>query len=1337
MNQLRAGGFGDDEISAWQSQQTQKLQEGGFAQPEIDDYFGVKKHDPTQMKRVVADNHAAAQAAKAPREPVDTSIKPVEAQTWEDAIAAGWQMSITSLGLHGKPDVILPENASMAAQIIASLPQLAGDAPAIAAGMMMGTAAGAAAGTAVAPGVGTALGAAAGANAGAFAVPAAIRKLYMDHYEKGDIKDSADFAARMGAATWEAIKGGATGLVTFGAGRFAGPVVKGVAGATAGKIAATASEIAAMTTASAALEGHLPKLQDFAVGAVTVGGLHALGAAMPGGKNTGTKMNEIFRQTGETPAEVAQAAATDPVLKQELVVDHADVTGISDAGPEVGPKNFTPEQQVKIDKLDSEIHRLGSSEPTDENVEKHINLINERDEFIDQVIKENAAAEKSPGETPPNAPQNAANGPPLNETGGPPADGPPPSETPAKSLSGDERAILSRIGEDAERPTKTALEKYREFRTNNIDANEPLATAGAQKTYEMARRYNAVADKVKGFFEDGTRDFKTQDKNGEGLISIFQDNETTNSDPGNRGLLAYMMAKRGLELDSRGIESLFDSKSTADAAKRVVAEGADKYEAHAKRINDFENRILDYWAASGMMTPEMVAKVKELNQAHLPLQTIQEIDTLTGQRAGRTSGKIHKVLGSLALKQDPIESLFRNTEALIKRAEVNRVRQSFVTEMGPELENFLRPVEPEMTNTRVETKELGSALGIDPDLLERGLDVWRREQPQNGEGRIEVYEDGERKIYEGRPDIIDTLSRLDGDFVAMGTLSKVARGFSNALRIGSVENPAFAFTHFWRSQRAAGTYSKTGMIPFWHPLMSLPDFFNKPEIYREFLNDGGAVSSIDRISSDYLEGKVFKGTKNAAGEYEFRPDTMFEKTWNTIKRGPHMFGEFISLTDNMARYTEYKRAREQGMSREDAAFQGRNVTADYQRRGAKTSAIRTATAFLNVHTQVTDRALMEMSGPDRNAFFLKCLAAYTVPHLLLWAAGYGDSRVEEQQDFQRVNSMSIPIDWWRPPAPGIDVSAVPDDLKRQRSDGTWEVNDGPVMHVPVAGVPEVVFGTMVTASLESLRKKNPRLAESAVEHIFKDIGGTIVPIPTMAAAPLEHYMNKSIYTGNKVVPNSKLALLPQDQYDPYSTEVAKQIAKGVGYIPGLRELGPGNMTLESPMVIDNYIRSWTGAGGKMAVDIADSALHKAGIGEDRVEPEKEWTELPGLRRFFMQFPNSRPQSITDFDENYMKAQQIHNSMRDSLKRGNIDRVEDIQRSYSEGEMTRLKGIAQALSKAGSLIRTVRADNENYSPNDKKQLITTTYYQMLQMARMGNEIMKQVDKNAKDAKAGGN
>lgn len=382
---LREEGFNDQDIEQWRGETVRTLTDEGFSTQDIGEYFGQKNPDMGALKtqfeanlKAHADQKAQRQSAADPTKP-----QPEVADEFMEYLQAGFQMSVTGLEFRGrKPDLILPEDAPMAARIMSQIGTLAGDSPT----MVLGSVVGAAGGTAVAGPAGTVV----GGSAGAFALPTAIRETLMDHYEKGDFQSFGDFWERASGVFYETFKSGTVGAVTGGVGmaaKLAAPVAKGAAG--------VAAEIAAMTSVGAALEGEVPKATDFAEAAILVGGMHGATAGA-------AKLRKIYAKTGMKPAEVVELANNDPVVKQELVSSNIEVPSALGGGelpgatlPEGEIKVPAPSKEYleKMDALDAEISHLQKLPGTPENQARYEELILQRDELMNLEIEKMGEAE--------------------------------------------------------------------------------------------------------------------------------------------------------------------------------------------------------------------------------------------------------------------------------------------------------------------------------------------------------------------------------------------------------------------------------------------------------------------------------------------------------------------------------------------------------------------------------------------------------------------------------------------------------------------------------------------------------------------------------------------------------------------------------------------------------------------------------------------------------------------------------------------------------------------------------------------------------------------------------
>lgn len=324
-NKLIEGGFSADEANAWRAQETQKLQQGGFSAAEIADYWG---NTEPNMKSLQA--HTDANLAKA---------DPKVAKNPLEMLAAGWDMSVTSLATRGMPKTVRPQDSGLMGEIMYGIGMFAGDIPATVTGFVGGGSAGVAGGgaaggaigsavpvvgTVAGAGVGATVGGLAGAGFGSAALPEAMREVLLDRYEHQDGPFTwSDFMARSGKIAYNSAKAGVVGSAGMLVG---GPVGSKVLGATARPLVAGVAEAtsaaAAMTATGAAMEGKVPEAKDFVAAATMALGFHVAGTAVKVGKpvvdRVAQNMRDYYRKTGTTPSDQMAMAKTDKSFWQQL-----------------------------------------------------------------------------------------------------------------------------------------------------------------------------------------------------------------------------------------------------------------------------------------------------------------------------------------------------------------------------------------------------------------------------------------------------------------------------------------------------------------------------------------------------------------------------------------------------------------------------------------------------------------------------------------------------------------------------------------------------------------------------------------------------------------------------------------------------------------------------------------------------------------------------------------------------------------------------------------------------------------------------------------------------------
>jgi hypothetical protein len=1149
-----------------------------FADPEPAPPAGAPLPTPaapgrSAMQAVVATNlaaHRASAPAPVPGELPKELTPDGFLHDFLGGLGVGMQRSVLGLTWNQKnPTTILPEHADMAMRIGSQISQFAGDLPAMVGGLVTG----AAAGTVEAPVVGTiGLGV-----VGAFAAPPAIRKLMMDHFD-GKHGDTRGFVASLMASTWEGVKGGVTGLATS---------VGGVAFKPMGMLAEKTAELAAMTSVGSALEGHLPTMQDFIDGAIFMGGLHGVahvagvngnGAkAAPEVEKIQGKLQEMYAATGEHPADIVKRAAEDVTLKQQLLAGNAQEP------PEATPTKLVHEEVKEPAKAEGEPPKTVGT---------------------DTKLEPKTAAEVGAADEPP-------------KLGGDGRGVKPPKDDSLGAMAQefeDRAAILDKVGVSEDANAKKSLgEKWDDFYAKHVDYLDPLNVAikeaiakGAEiktSAYDLGRLVAAHMDKTRSFLEFGTRDGKTGEINGEALNDIYRD--TPGQDM--NGLRAYAMAKHALDLDARGIQPWenFDREQS----QRYVDATRDQFEEVNQRRIAFANRVLEFGRDKGLFSQAQIDAMNEKNPNYSPSARAFEADDFTGEaKGGRPGGTgVKKIEGSARDVLDPILQTYKNTETIIKRAMINETRTTFVDNMraggmidNPDAEqNFLR-----------------RSAGDFP--------------PKDNE--IAMYRDGVRETYEGSPGVIDALKRLDGDNTAMEITTKVLRGFSNAVRVGVVSNPAFGFAHFFRSQIMSSVYSQTGMLPF-QSLFSLGEFMRKGPEYQDWVFNGGASGSLFKLNETYLkDNEVYAANKQAS---------FMEKAWNAIKKPFEASEAFIKLTDNLSRFTEYQRSvegrgkipftgakPENALSPIDAAMRSRNVVPDYAMVGMQRSILRTGVAFIGAHINSLARMGEEIEN-DPKGFTMK-MAVISGMSAALWAINRDDEAIDAVPDWQKNTYWNINISRFAP--------------------GYRGPQDATILRLPKPWAPGILFGSGAELALDEWFKPRPREAGHFAESIMKSVLPELVP--NMAQPILDQYSNKQAFTGRPLVPFFQEKELPEMQYGPYTSETAKQLGKIIGYVPLVKDLGPSADPLASPAVVENYIKTWGGTLGGWALHLSDAALKKAGVGEqqDKMVP---WQDTPFIHQFVSRYPSFNDQRLQDFYENRDEADKAYNTQKAFSQKGRL------------------------------------------------------------------------------------
>jgi hypothetical protein len=872
------------------------------------------------------------------------------------------------------------------------------------------------------------------------------------------------------------------------------------------------------------------------------------------------------------------------------------------------------------------------------------------------------------------------------------------------------------------------LDPIKEFEVLGVGKKGSDALPVAESPYKLARMVNDSKAKAKHVIERGTIDFKTLETNGKGLAEIIEPHKTDLN-----GLRAFLVAERAIELEASGRKSGFD----LGAANQVVKEGSAKYSETARALIEFQDKNLQYLRDSGRVSPAAYAAMKRLGRKYIPFSRLVSDEG----GAGGGKGGLKRLKGSDLAIQDPFVSILENTESIFKMAESNRARiqmLKFAQERGApglvtKVKKEMRPIEirsEEVTRAledagfivtegsvkrtmrerglKFTDEQIAKALENEPNVRDvaEGFTVFRQQNKDLAVNQFDVYINGKREIFEvADPSLAQALKDLDGAAPVQNILMKIARQFTAVKRIGITLTPDFIVRNALRDQMTAGVFSKQGTVPFADMMVAIGDLWKKNDVYYEWLKSGGANGAFLELNSKYLENSIYKLDQQTG---------IINQTMNALRNPLETLSIIPSIIESAPRLAEFKRTSKK-LGTLEGGFASREITIDFQRVGAKMAALNSITAFQNVQIQGLDRTVRALKENPTDVA-IKTGAYVVAPSVLLWWAQHDDPRYKEIPRWQKDLHWIVLTDDWQKAENEDEYSGLPEYMVRKQN-GMVEVNRGTIYRIPKPQELGMV-GSLVERVLEKFAGDNP----NAGKDLFETVQEMVIPglIPDAVRPALEQATNYNTFTKRPLIPQYLEAQLPAFQYTDYTSETAKALGKILGSIPLVQESGGA-----SPMVIENYVRGWTGTLGSYALQLADAGLIATGAVEDPVRPAWAVADIPAVKAFVIRYPSAQAQSIQDFYDQHERTEKIVNSLREQMKRGNPEEVDFIMEEY-DGQIMSLKEYKDALSKQSQFIRSVQRQKD-WTPEEKRQLIDTTYYQMIEISKQGLEAARAMEK----------
>ena len=873
--------------------------------------------------------------------------------------------------------------------------------------------------------------------------------------------------------------------------------------------------------------------------------------------------------------------------------------------------------------------------------------------------------------------------------GGQPPAGQAPAGGPPKPPTDPVRATLDRIGEEA-RPGMTAEGLYTRIYDDLYPISRDVKAAREQAglnirpeddAYMLMRNSRGAGLAAEVQIERGPRRLDGTHMGVRGLQEIFKDAEALSPGKNLDELRAYMIALRDFEKLNQGIKTGGDIGTALD----VVKELGPKYAPLAREIGDFQNAMAQKLVDAGVVSPEAFAKMKVMNDNYIPFFRIVGEDVIGGAKGKGVQDPIRAMTGSDAQIVDPLQSIIKNAYLFQDIAMRNVARQKYV-EMGEAIPGLTEKVQ-RMSAIDI-TPEVQKALkdaGIDPELADTFM-AFRRETPNARNNEINVFRNGKREVYRVESDIAEAFNGMTVKQQNLGI--KLAGAFARWLHAGVTLSPDFIIKNAIRDPVDA--WVKTGMSPLSPITKGLKSALTKDEAFDQWAVHGGGMGALTSLDRNYINREIHK----------LNADTGFlSRAWNVVNTPLDALKLLSEKSDQMVRLAEHRRQIANGASPVEATFRSREATADFARRGSDgiIAGLKGIVPFFNVGLQ----------APERFARALKDNPAGTTARLGLLAAGslalYEYARTqpghEELSPFERDMYWNIPVgDYW--------------------------------IKIPKPQEAGLIFASGTERIAEAAHKDKV----DGIADWSEQVGQQLTPsvIPQVVRPVLEGHYGLETRFGRPLVPAYLEEQLPPYQYTEATSEIAKQLGQMIGALPKVKILGidPGRSQISSPIVLENYLRQWSGSMGQNALKLVDQLAQRSGALPEKYPAAMQLYDIPFVKAFVVRYPSSTSESIQKFEERYGEKQKLQNTV-DAQMKLNPEQALELQVTSIE-DTIRLRDIKQSLSNQRMLIQRINAlPYDAMSKEEKAQIIESTYFQMIELAKAGNSIYDAIEKGVKE------
>lgn len=813
-----------------------------------------------------------------------------------------------------------------------------------------------------------------------------------------------------------------------------------------------------------------------------------------------------------------------------------------------------------------------------------------------------------------------------------------------------------------------------------------LGTIGAAdlSPYKSTRLVAGSRAVTKVVLERGTIAFNENgdvEYTGKGLRQVFEPVADIFEDT-----MMYFAARRASELMKQGREHHFEEAEIKAALKLaeenpIMKDVFDEYQA-------FNDRMMDFYQQSGLLSNDSRKAMEEMNKDYVPFFRIQE--EITGDIVTRRT-PFKRLTGGTANVDDIFDNITFGTATLIREALLNRAKQRTYSMLDNAKggAKYAVKIPTDIKMTEIERVQVEDAflkgLGLnakdyrkaqkmhmsDPSIdqmlemitgnLSDFVGFFTFGHAPQGNNIDSVMIDGKRVFYEvADPLFMKAMNSLGAK--PMHLALRIGAGFKNTLTRGVTSMPDFQMVNLMRDSFNGFVLSEGGITPLISSLQGAYEKIIKDDAYWEFMANGGGYSST-------VHGETQATRRHLEHLYNSH-GIDYKTVLDTPQKMMDMWDEFTSAFEYGTRLAEYKAMRKKGATKQEAAFQGREISTDFAMRGYSDflRVFTTTVPFLNARMQglyKLEREAFEKGGKQarvgENAarLAMRGLGAITLPSLLLYLLNKDDERYTSLPEWVKDLHWVILI-------PGKeDAYLIPKPFENG-----------------------AVFATIPERMLQLYIEKKGRRFEDSMFRILKDTFN-LDPTPQIIKPLVETEATNRKFTGAPIIPEDLKGIEAWEQYRPYTAESMVALGKETGL---------------SPMKMEHLVRGYFGTLGMYLLMGADGLINDQRDGE---APTKRLDQMPIVRRWIRQQPY---RGTSYSDQFYKVAEETRKITKTFGKIRKEGRANDLNKYLGEGNRELLFGLDAAvsdfvgeLSSINGAIRQARTDT-NKKPDEKRKEI---------------------------------